>query len=70
MDLKNNKITVGELLKNPRSKEVLMRRFPGVINLPIVKTSGSLSLDKAVKMASAYVPRKILQETIEELKNL
>lgn len=70
MNLKNYHITVRELLENPASKAVLERRFPEAIGLPIVATSGSLTLERAMKLVSAYVPQKIIHETIQELQRL
>lgn len=70
MDLRNNQITVGELLANPAAHAVLARRFPGVIHMPIVAASRSWPLEKAIQMASAYVSRRTIQETLLELRTL
>ena len=70
MDLRNNQITVGELLAHPKAKHVLAKRFPQMIGRPIVAASGALTLEQAMKLASAYVPQKALQETLEELRGL
>jgi hypothetical protein len=70
VDLKNNHITVRELLENSASRAVLQRRFPEAIGLPIVATSGSLTLERAIKLVSAYVPQNVIQETIRELQRL
>ncbi len=70
MDLKNNQITVRELLNNPASKKVLERRFPEAIGLPIVSMSGGLTLERALKLVAAYVPQNTIQETIRELQKL
>ena len=70
VDLKNNHITVRELLNNPASRAVLERRFPEAINLPIVAMSGSLTLDRALNLVSAYIPKNTIQETIRELQKL
>jgi len=61
MDLRNNQITV---------RELLARQFPQVINRPIVAKSGSMTLDKAMKLGAAYVPKRVIQETLEELRRL
>lgn len=70
MNLRNNHITVRELLENPASRAVLERRFPDAIRLPIVTMSGSLTLERAIKLVSAYIPQKTIEETIRELQNL
>lgn len=70
MDLRNNQITIRELLANPKAKEVLARRFPQVINRPIVAKSGSMTLERAMKLGAAYVPKKVIQEALGELRTL
>lgn len=70
MDLRNNQITIGELLANPKSRQVLARRFPHVIHRPIVAFSGAMTLEKAIRLGAAYVPSRAIQETLGELKRL
>lgn len=70
MDLRNGQITIGELLRHPEARQVLARRFPQMIGRPIVTASGAMSLERAMKAASAYVSQKDLQETLEELRRL
>jgi len=70
VDLRNNHITVRELLDNPASRKVLERRFPEAIRLPIVTMSGSLTLERAIKLVSAYIPQTVIQDTIRELREL
>lgn len=70
MDLRNNQITVGELLANPKARKVLERRFPHVMGRPIVAASKNMPLHKVLRLAAAYVPQKVLQETLQELKKL
>ncbi len=70
MNLRNNHITVRELLENPASRAVLERRFPEAMRLPIVTMSGSLTLERAMKLVSAYIPQKTIEETIRELQSL
>jgi hypothetical protein len=70
VNLKNNHITVRELLDNPKSRAVLERRFPEAMRLPIVSMSGSMTLERAIMMVSAYIPQSAIQETIRELQEL
>ena len=39
MDLKNNQITIRELMAHPQARAVLAKHFPQVIHLPIVTKS-------------------------------
>ncbi len=70
MDLKGDQITIGELLADPRSRKVLERRFPRVVGRPIVAASRGMTLERAMKLAAAYVPREQLRETLRELQSL
>lgn len=70
MDLRNDQITIGELLADPEARKVLTKRFPHVIGRPIVSAASTLTLEQTLKLVSAYVPRKVLQETLEDLRRL
>lgn len=70
MDLKNNKITVGELLDDPRAKAVFQRRFPLVLRHPLLGASRTVTLEQLISIAGAYVSKKAVEETLEELKSL
>ena len=61
MDLRNNNITVGELLDNPKSRAVFQRRFGRYLKHPMVGAARSLSL---------AIPKKNIQETLQELQKL
>ena len=68
MDLRNRKITVGELLDNPRSKAVFQRRFGKFMKHPMVGAARSLTLAQLQEMAAVYIPQKTIQDTLKELK--
>ena len=70
MDLRNNNITVGELLDNPKSRAVFQRRFGRYLKHPMVGAARSLSLAQLAEMAAVYIPEKNIQETLQELQNL
>ncbi len=70
MDLKQNKITVGELLSDPRSRAVFQRRFGRLMRHPMVAAAHSLTLAQLTEMAAVYLPQKTIQETLRELQNL
>ena len=66
MDLKNQTITVGELLDDPRSRAVFQHRFGQFLNHPLVKAGRSLTLAQLVTLASARLPQQVIRETLEE----
>ena len=70
MDLKNNKITVAQLLSGPRSRAVFQRRFGRWMKHPLVSAAQSLTLEQLMEMARVYLPQKTIDETWQELKNL
>lgn len=70
MDLKHNKITVGELLDDPRSWAVFQRRFPMVMKHPLLGASRTVTLEQLVAFAGAYIPKNVIQDTLRELQRL
>ena len=70
MNLRNNRITVGELMDYPPAKAVFQKRFPMVMRHPMVGAARSLSLAQLAEMAAVYIPKKNIQETLQELQKL
>lgn len=70
MNLKNNKITVGELLDYAPAKAVFQRRFPMVMRHPMLGAARTVTLEQVISMAGNYIPQKKIQETLEELKKV
>ena len=68
MELRNNRITVGELLDDPRSRAVFQRRFGHFLRNPMVEAGRSLTLEQLAALAGTKLPRKVIEETMEELK--
>lgn len=70
MDLRNNSITVGELLSDPKAQAVFYRRFGKMVNHPMVSASKTLTLGQVCDMAAVYLPKKTINETLNELSRL
>lgn len=70
MNLKNNKVTVGELLDYAPAKAVFQKRFPMVMRHPMLGAARTVTLEQLISMAGNYIPQKKLQETLEELKKV
>ena len=68
MDLKHNRITVGELLDNPKSRAVFQRRFPMVLKHPLLGAARTVTLEQIISFAQAYIPQKKIDETLNELR--
>ena len=67
MDLRNNKITVGELMDYAPARAVFQRRFPMVLRHPMLGAARTVTLEQIVAMAGAYIPQKTIQDTLNEL---
>ena len=70
MDLKNNKITVGELLDHPGARAVLIKRFPLVMKKPLTGAARTVTLEQLISFLSPYLPAAVLQSTLNDLKKL
>lgn len=68
MDLKDNKITVGELLDHPGARAVLTKRFPMVMKKPLTGAARTVTLEQLVAFVSPYLPGRIINDTLKELK--
>lgn len=70
MDLRNNQITVEELLNNPNARAVFQRRFGKWLNHPLVGAAHSLTLAQLMDLTKLYLPQAVLQDTLAELRRL
>ena len=70
MELKNYQITVAELLNNPKSRAVLQKRFGKWMKSPLVQAAGTLTLAQVLELTRAYVPKKDVEEALQELKKV
>ena len=68
LDLKHNRITVGELLDDPRSRAVLQKRFPSALRRPILGAARSVTLEQLLAFAAACVPQRRIDEAMEDLR--
>lgn len=70
MNLKNNQITVGELLDNPAARAVLQRRFPGVLTRPVGGAARTVTLEQLLAFTGGYLPKALVAETLRELERV
>jgi len=70
LDLRNNKITVGELLDHPGARTVLSRRFPLVMKKPVGGAARTVTLEQLLAFVEPYVSGNTISETMKELKRI
>lgn len=70
LDLRNQTITVGELLDNPASRGVFQRRFGTMMKHPMVAAGRSLTLAQLAELAGAFLPQSVIRATLQELERL
>lgn len=68
MDLKNNKITVGELMDYQPARAVFQKNFPMVMRHPLLGAARSVTLEQVIALAGDKIPRKKIRETLNELR--
>jgi hypothetical protein len=60
MDLKNNKITLGEILIHPKAERIFNRLFPELMNPFLLIQAKKMTLDNILKLATGpNAPEKI-----------
>ena len=70
MDLKNNQITVGELLDHPGAKRLLTKRFPMVMKKPLTGAARTVTLEQLLAFVRPYLPGPVVNDTLKELEKI
>ncbi|WP_295633400.1 hypothetical protein [uncultured Intestinimonas sp.] len=70
LDLRDNQILVGELLDHPAAHAVFQRRFGKLLQHPMVPAARSLTLQQLIGFAQLYMPKAVIQDTLQELRRL
>ncbi len=70
MDLRNNKITLGELWDNPRSRAVFQKRIPMLAKHPVKGAARTVTLEQLADFMSAWIPMAMVNGVIQDLKKL
>ncbi len=70
MDLRNNRITVREVLANPKARELFQKEFPKAANSPLLQMAQNMTLQQVMQYARGYMPQSRMNELLERLKAL
>lgn len=70
MNLKNNQITVGEILSNPAARAYIAKRYPAVLGNPMLGAMRGMPLKNVIRMAGRYLPPDQINRMMKDLENL
>lgn len=70
MDLRNNQITVGEILAYPEAKALLNREFPEVANPFLLNLAHNMTLASILELAKDRYPQEKITPVLAQLQAL
>ena len=70
MDLKNNRITVGEVLTHPGARALLKKELPELANSPLLGLAKNMSLSNVIRVANGKISPDKMVHLLDELKKL
>lgn len=70
LDLRNHKITLGEILDEPRARTLLMKKFPLVFKKQFNPVSKTVTLEQLIALIGGFLPQRLLNDTLQELERL
>ena len=70
MELRGGAVTLGEIVRDPRARELVDREFPGLLRHPFAKRFMGMPLSKALSMARGRLPEDSIQRLLEGLREL
>lgn len=70
MDLKNKKITFGEILKNTKAEVIFERLFPEVMNPFLLHQAKKMTLENILKTATGPDAQEKREKVVSMLKLL
>ncbi|WP_312645718.1 hypothetical protein [Hydrogenoanaerobacterium sp.] len=68
MNLRNNQITIGEILSNPQAKRIAQREFSSLMNPFMLGIAKNMTLQQALGYAGNRMSQDRIQKILEELK--
>jgi len=70
MNLRNETITLGELWDDPKAREVLRRRIPGILKHPVQGRAKTVTLGQLADFLGSWLPETRIREVIRDLERL
>ncbi len=70
MNLRNNNITIREILNNPKAKKLLMTELSGYINPQMLTFASGMTLNNVLAFAKGRIEPGKIEEIIKKLKEV
>lgn len=70
MNLKNGQITVSEISRDPRAYALLNREFPQIVQSPLFRLAGGMTLQQVLAFAKESIPQEKIDSLLEQLAAL
>lgn len=70
MNLRQNQITIGEMLSTPGCRALLQRRFPFVFKKDFPPAAKTVTLEQLLALVGGFLPPRLLRDTLQELERL
>lgn len=70
MDLKNNQITVGEIIKNPAAKALLKKEFSEAVSPLMLQMARGMTLQRVLDLAGSRYPQEKINAILSELQKM
>lgn len=70
MDLKNNEVTIGEIISNPKARALLKREFPEVMNPIMLQLARNMSLGYVLNLAKGRYSQEKIDQVLSELQTI
>lgn len=70
MDLKNNSITVGQVLAYGPARALLYRELPMIMNHPMVGMARNMTLNQVMGFAQGRVPQQKINQVLAKLRQV
>ncbi len=70
VDLRHQKITLGEIMDYPGARDLLRKKFPLVFRKQFSPSAKSVTLEQLIALIGGFLPQRTLAETIQALEKL
>ena len=68
MDLKDGRITVNQVLRNPQAMALLQKELPELAGSPLLRMAGGMSLNQVLSFVKGKVPPEKIRGILDQLK--